>query len=202
MDGYDFYRQAEKTGKCELCGWKDGDGVKTCYYDPEIGFVVHQNSIEAAKTQMTESQRSLVDSYESAVYSVMKADLCDVVKSYLKRIAVVDNEALLGKSWRIGGCLYPMGKYKTREEVAEAWIGKKRCLEEYLRQGCKIIRMRREEKKDTIFKNFEHDIVTYDVQKPHCCGGFAKYVDPYHIKCSGCDEEVKLWEFGIDYDVG
>jgi len=202
MDRYDLYKQAERTGKCSLCGWKDGDGVKMCYYDSDIGAVTHQNSMEAAKSQMTQSQRSLVESYESAVYSVMHNDLCNVVKAYLKRIAKVENETLLGKSWKIGGCLYPMGKYKTREEAAEAWIGSKRCLENYLSQGCKIIRSRREDKEDTIFEDFEFDIITYDVQKPHCCGGFAKYADPYHIKCSGCDEEVKLWEFGIHYDIG
>jgi len=40
------------------------------------------------------------------------------------------------------------------------------------------------------------------VQKPHDCGGYGYFFRPYHIKCSKCDAEVRLWEWGVDYDVG
>jgi len=41
------------------------------------------------------------------------------------------------------------------------------------------------------------------VYPPHSCGkGRGQHAGPYHIRCTGCSEEVKLWEFGVDYDVG
>ena len=91
---------------CPVCGWKDGDGVTTCFYSPELGAVTHQNSDEAAAASMTAEQRSLFEAYSAP--------------------------------------------------------GLKR----------------------------------------HTCGGMPHLEAPYHIACTGCGVEVKLWEHGVDYDVG
>jgi hypothetical protein len=43
------------------------------------------------------------------------------------------------------------------------------------------------------------------VQKPHGykgCQSRVEYVGPYHMRCNKCGAEVKLWEWGVDYDVG
>ncbi len=40
------------------------------------------------------------------------------------------------------------------------------------------------------------------VQKPTKSGGLGVFVGPYHFKDSKTGEEVRLWEWGIDYDVG
>ena len=45
-------------------------------------------------------------------------------------------------------------------------------------------------------------------QRPHLtsngkrCTGRVIQVAPYHILCQRCGVEVKLWEYGVDYDVG
>jgi len=201
MDRYDLYRQAEKTGKCELCGWRDGEGVRVCYYDKDFGALTHQNSIEGAKLHMTESQRELVDSFESTIYGVMDSKTRLDVKCYLEDKARIKKDAILGRVWDLG-VYFSAEKYKTKSEVVEAWI-KYEDLEKYLKDGYKIVRTHKESNaKGSIFEDFRGERITYDLKKPHCCGGFAVYVAPYHIKCSKCDEEVRLWEFGIAYDVG
>lgn len=102
---YDIYRAAQDTGgPCPICNWRDGDGVRTCFYDSEYGVVKHQNSMAAAKRTMSEVQVEVLEAGE---------------------------------------------------------------------QG-----------------------------RPHSCGGTVALVDSYHYRCSKCGVEVKLWEHGVDPDIG
>jgi len=101
-------REAQRTGgPCPVCGWEDGDGVKTCFTSQELGPVTHQNSDKAATASMTAEQRSLFEAYSAP-----------------------------------------------------------------------------------------------GVSRAHTCGGMPFLRSPYHIACTGCSVEVKLWEHGVDYDVG
>ena len=56
-----WYKEFEnaKVGNCSICGWSDGDGIKTCFYSSEIGAVTHQNSETGAERSMTPEQVSL-----------------------------------------------------------------------------------------------------------------------------------------------
>ncbi len=45
QEKYALYQDAQKRGgPCPICNWKDGDGVRTCFYSKEVGIVTHQNS--------------------------------------------------------------------------------------------------------------------------------------------------------------
>lgn len=197
-----LHKQAEKSGFCPLCGWKDGNGTKVCFYSKELGAVTHSNSRKWVMSQMTESQRSLVESYESYESGVMDEEICDLVKKHLTKQVIVNVD--MEKRWQIGLCVYDFNRYKTPEEVAEAWIGDRRSLERYLSQGYQIVEAKREKcEKGTVFEGLgRENIYVYAVQKPHICGGFGKFAGPYHFFCPKCKEEVKLWEFGVDYDIG
>ncbi|MBO3801789.1 MAG: hypothetical protein JTT12_05675 [Candidatus Brockarchaeota archaeon] len=52
------------------------------------------------------------------------------------------------------------------------------------------------------------DTVSVWVQVPHVtrskklCRGEVRFVAPYHFKCYVCGTELRLWEWGISYDVG
>lgn len=67
-----------------------------------------------------------------------------------------------------------------------------------------------EERKKKLLSDFPGWIVTPWINKymvyvyePHPgCGGRQIFRGPYHYACSGCDVEVKLWEHGVDYDIG
>jgi len=196
---WECYSNTRKLGFCPLCGWKPGEGIKTCYYSSEIGAVIHQNSDEDAKRLMTESQRSLIKSYDSYRCGVMSEKTCDEIKAYLIKLV-----KKIGTDWEIGNMLFSQGKYNNPEQVAEAWIGNKRSLEKYLSEGYEILKEEIFVKTSfrQIYDHFKGKIIQYEMRIPHTCGGYGKYLGPYHIGCSGCKEEVKLWEFGIDYDIG
>ena len=50
-----------RTGACSLCGWREGDGVRECYYDERLGSVQHGNRYP---TGLTEEQAALYGAYE------------------------------------------------------------------------------------------------------------------------------------------
>jgi len=192
-----LHKEAERSGFCPLCGWKDGDGVKVCYYSQELGAVTHRNSWNWVMSQMTESQRSLVKSYDSHQCGVMDEKTCNLVKRHLSKLVRI-KESGFKKQWQIGCVVFSFDKYKTPDEVAEAWIGNRRSLERYLSQGYKVLEVEKQEcKKGTAYEGLGREsIYIYTVQKPHLCGGFARFAGPYHFICPKCKEEVKLWEFG------
>lgn len=203
---WELYQQGKKTGHCPLCGWRDGDGIKTCYYSRETGATTHENSWEWVLSQMTPSQKSLQESYGSIVTGVMDENTCNDLHRHLITKVTLEEDELRPiskkKEWRIGATVWDTDKYKTPEEVAEAWIGAKRSLERYLAKGYVIRREYTEEPREkTVFYEFK-SFKRYDMQKPHTCGGFGSFLGPYHVGCTKCPEEVKLWEFGIDYDIG
>jgi hypothetical protein len=43
---------------------------------------------------------------------------------------------------------------------------------------------------------------SYDTQIPTRSGGFGRFAGPYHIYDDKTMEDVKLWEWGVDYNVG
>jgi len=80
--------EAQRTGgPCPICGWKDGDGAKVCFYwvmlikprrrgggkggngakacfySQTLGAVIHQDSDKAAADSTTAGQRSLFEAY-------------------------------------------------------------------------------------------------------------------------------------------
>jgi len=238
-----FY-EAKATGKCRLCGWGDGDGTKVCYYDPELGPMTHENSMEVAMAAMTVSQRNLLESYDSGKHAyiskeMLREDIEKEIKRVYKKIRECEKDIeKFEQELREVRSLEDIKKrgwlYKTYEEFVNLKRrrieGRKRDITAYK----KYIEMQRAEpnavldflikgeevvikNRLTAVENAENEgyFVVYPeqlekpfmgklvwVQKPHLCGGFGKFIAPYHIGCTKCAEEVKLWEFGIDYDVG
>lgn len=43
---------------------------------------------------------------------------------------------------------------------------------------------------------------THKVHGYNGCDGIGEFEGPYHISCSKCKTELRLWEWGVDYDVG
>ena len=246
-----FY-EAKATGKCRLCGWGDGDGTKVCYYDPELGAMVHENSMEVAMALMTPSQRSLLESYDSGKYAYVSKEKLkeDIERAVLRahiRIRELEDEIK-----ELEARLRDLMNIKTEEEWVryrvkigivlmirlepyidhiKRWLDAKRrnitafrkyiemqmaepeALLDYMIKGDAVIINNRltmlDEAEDEGYfvvypdqleKPFLGKMVW--VQKPHLCGGFGRFIAPYHIGCTKCNEEVRLWEFGIDYDVG
>ena len=194
---YERFQQAKVTGVCEECGWKDGDGATTCFYSRDIGAVTHTNSDAAVRAQMSESQRNLCDSYESSVLIYWDAE----------------SELLRWKG------------QAAKENKDEAWLQEKltaeRQREEKKLKGASLYAVDRPA--DSLFETWwwpEHTVpsefwpsrrqpeggwISYmvHVYRPHSCGkGHGTFRGPYHYGCTGCGEEVKLWEFGVDYDCG
>lgn len=201
VNRWELYQDAKKTGRCLNCGWQDGDGVKVCYYDKKTGAITHENSREYMLSQMTPSQRSLLESYDSSIFLVYDDASLELMRPRLLSLVRFEDTAI-GKKWRIGASIFDYDKYHTKEEVVEAWLKGKTNLDELLEQGWEIRSKEPEIGGDnSIFRGLE--ITKYSLQKPHVpCGGFGRLLTPYHIICSRCKEEVKLWEFGVDYDIG
>lgn len=76
LDRYQLYTEGKKAGLCLNCGWKDGEGTRTCYYDKEVGAVVHENSWNYVL-----SQRSLIESYDS-----LRSSVYDEESEHVRRI--------------------------------------------------------------------------------------------------------------------
>ena len=213
---YDLHRVAQKNGgPCEVCGWRDGDGAKLCFYSSELGEVLHSNTMRAAMESMTPEQASLVNLRSALLY--INADLRE---RHIQQVAWHHRrkEAL----WI---AQYPDRPYTTRPDgtpwPADEWIAEYRAKQE-----------RNPLATDDPYSGWIHehwwlsiDSATY-VDTPialrgvlseegqfmayqtHCnephpgCGGKKVGVGPYHLRCSRCGVEVRLWEHGIDYDIG
>jgi hypothetical protein len=193
---YERFAKAEKTGVCEECGWKDGDGAVTCFYSNVLGAVTHENAVRA---QMTESQRSLYDSYDTGwlIYWDRESELCRQREIAKKN---GDDEA-----WVQSSIEQPAHKHKGPFRYAmdcppdllfEPWWMPARL------HPREFWPARRRSDSDGVG---DQEWISYmvHVYRPHSCGkGHAIDKGPYHFGCSGCGEEIKLWEFGVDYDVG
>lgn len=194
----EIHFDAKKTGYCKVCGWHDGDGVQTCYYDSEMGAMHHENSMESFFSKLTESQKILYESYHS-----FKSKVYDKISENKMRKRISKLIKLDGKenSWVVGNCYYSLDNFKTKTEAVEAWLEDRKGLSKLLGNGYIVLRKYvQKETKGSLGEGLF--ITSYAIQKPHTCGGFGRFAGPYHIECSGCNEEIKMWEYGIDYDIG
>ena len=211
---YQQHKEAQRTGgPCEVCGWKDGDGVKVCFYSPELGAVTHQNTDAGAMATMTPEQRGLYQLRHALLY--IDADLREkaigrVAWQTAQRRArwERDNPDEPFKTDADGRPVSDgefLTKYREEQEALPLatsepysgwvlwpwWIPADDTPEDLLGQT-----MTRGNGK------------LYTAYRVHCgephpgCGGVQIHLGPYHIGCSKCGTEVKLWEHGIDYDIG
>lgn len=186
---YDLYRQAKQTGgPCAVCGWRDGDGVRTCFYSSELGTVTHQNSEAGAALTMTPAQRSLfglrmVTAFASEAHRAQC--IADVAAKHRAKHQAHD---AAGNAYPF--CVDPDG----REVPDDEWIAN------YAASQAKLPIASEEPYASWVWRACD----SYRVIccEPHECGGIQEFLGPYHFGCSGCETEVRLWEHGIDYDIG
>lgn len=186
---YDLYQQAKQTGgPCEVCGWRDGDGVKTCFYSAELGAVTHQNSDAGAALTMTPAQRSLfrlrmVTAFASEAHRAQC--MADVDARHRAQ----------HKAHDAAGYAYPFCVDADGHELSDDdWIAN------YAAREAKLPIATDEPYASWVWRPGDaYRVICFE---PHECGGIREFLGPYHFGCSGCDTEVKLWEHGIDYDVG
>jgi hypothetical protein len=200
---YDRFLRSQKSGACEECGWKDGDGVKTCFYSSAIGTVTHEDSPQAVRARMSESQRSLLDSYDSYLLLPWDAE-SEILDLRAAAAGRADEDG--GEAW-IEFCLTRtpnlrpanFGKTVPHRYAVEydGWLTEPWWIPSQLRPPeFWPSRRRRWDLKDWI--SYEAG-----VYRPHSCGqGHGQHRAAYHVYCTGCLEEVKLWEFGVDPDCG
>ena len=219
QEKYALYQEAKRTGgPCAICNWRDGDGVRSCFYSAELGIVSHQNSERGAMASMDESQRHLYT--RRSVYAYIDDECRE------KKIALVERDHLAYEA-RYRATHSPNDVPTVGDDgkpiSPEDWIARYRASQEKKPLATDpqyagwIAEMSWEPVNrtggDTIPEELRgpeeqpHDILytAYMVHlyEPHSCGkGHAYDYAPYHIKCTGCDTEIKLWEHGVDYDVG
>lgn len=216
---YALYQQANESGEpCEICGWKDGDGTRTCFSSNEIGIVKHQNSEQAVAALMTPEQRSLYLSRSELVFISEELREQSILQTQHQHLFDAERHRALntGRPFTIR----PDGTEVTDEE----WIARYRANQatkglatdpkyagwmhehwwvpvKYASTGYVIpedLRGPQENRSGLVFTSY----MTH-VYEPHSCGkGHAYQITPYHYGCTGCSVEVKLWEFGVDYDMG
>lgn len=185
---YDLYQQAKESGgPCQVCGWRDGDGVKTCFVSPDLGAVTHSNSDAGAVATMTPAQRSLYGLRMATCFaSEQHRAQCIADVGAKHRASHLAHEA--------AGYAYPFCMKDGREVSDEEWIA------DYAASQAKTPLAT-----DPPFDSWvwrPGDAYRVIACQPHECGGIQHFLGPYHFGCTGCDTEVRLWEHGIDYDVG
>lgn len=211
---YEKHRKAKETGgPCEVCGWRDGDGIKACFYHPDLGAVTHQNSARGAEQTMTPEQIRLHRLHHELLY--VNAELCEkhirLVKYQNRQRENAWVEQHPDIPFRTNSDGDPvsldefMRRYRTNAEtkplgtespyrgwVEKPWWIPASDIPERLRG---LVKRDRSGEEWTAYMAHYHE--------PHPgCGGIKVGVGPYHFKCSKCGTEVRLWEHGIDYDVG
>lgn len=186
---YDLYQKAKQTGgPCQVCGWRDGDGVKTCFYSVDLGAVTHQNSETGAEATMSPMQRSLFKLRMIAAFaSEAHRERCiaDVAARHREQHRAHD----------AAGYAYPFCRDPDGREVSDdEWIAN------YAASQARTPIATEEPYASWIWRASDaYRVICYE---PHECGGTREFLGPYHFGCTGCDTEVMLWEHGIDYDVG
>ena len=170
-------RQAQKAGgPCPVCGWKDGDGVTTCFYSADLGAVTHQNTDAGAEATMTPAQRSLYELRIVHAFASIEAREAHIAQTAEER----QRRGNFAPGWTEADEAAWLVDYRAQMEkkplaTAEPYCGWVQRPWQWL----------------------------IECREPHAdCGGVQVFVGPYHFACSKCDTEVKLWEHGIDYDIG
>lgn len=224
---FELSRVAQKSGgPCAICDWKDGDGVRTCFYSAEVGIVTHQNNETGIMATMTPEQQHLYRLRSELVY--INAELRELS---IKQVAY-DHHLYIVAMLKQNPDRYPVQNEQGNPINEDAWIARYR---ERIEQDKKLatdpqfaswiqqnwwIPVHRQFYYGTIpqellgpemeskpFRGEEHgtQYTAYmtHVHEPHCCGkGYQYQKEPYHLGCTGCDTEIKLWEHGVDYDMG
>jgi hypothetical protein len=213
MDMHDRYRisrQAQKDGgPCPVCGWRDGDGVKVCFYSADLGEVSHQNSRRGAEATMTPAQISL-----SRLRSVFAFANADVRERYIAYIAWDHERRRQRDEARypdVPFCVDAEGRPLTTEE----WVARFRAEMEakplatdepychWAQEPAWIPVGDRPAELCGLVDGSGRTAYNMHCHELHPgCGGTAEPVGPYHIRCTRCGVEVRYWEHGVDYDVG
>ncbi len=222
QEKYALYKQAKQTGgPCQICNWRDGDGVRTCFYSSELGVVTHQNSEKGIMASMTDAQRDLYQLRQELVYVDEECRQ--------KRIQLVaqDHHTYVKRMLAQNPDRYPTQDEHGNSIDEEAWVA--RYQDQQMEKGLAtdqkfagwlpeywwvpvdrqadgpIPPTLRGPEKVSGTEKFAMTFTAYMVHmyEPHCCNKGHKYqVGPYHLACTGCDTEIKLWEHGVDYDMG
>ncbi len=223
---YALSRAAQKSGgPCPLCNWQDGDGVRTCFYSHELGMVTHQNSDKGVMASMTPEQQHLYQLRQELVY--ISPELRELSIQQVAWDHHLYVEAMLKQR---PDC-YPVQDEEGNPMGEEAWVARYRTraetekpcatdpqyagwLQEYWwipveRQGYygTIPEALRGPVKESTLpisgRPFLSTAYKTHVYEPHCCGKGRQYQkEPYVLACTGCATEIKLWEHGVDYDMG
>jgi hypothetical protein len=201
------------------------------HYDKEFGLEVPGLTEEEARAFMPERLRALLDSLHSCKYAYtsqaaldaarteekkqLKKDLreCRAEAEKLRRelnaaktederrdllgeiedceTEIRNHEKLLKLYDEETDCTFDFS-FVQEEVVIE---DRKRVLERELTDGYIMVPD----------EQLEREFGEVELQKPHGyrgCNGVGRWADPYHVKCTKCDTEVRLWEWGVDYDIG
>lgn len=206
---YEAYRKAQRDGgPCPICGWQDGDGVLTCFVSPELGPVTHQNTEKGVMLSLTEEQRGLYRLREFMAYITAELREREIQRVFYERdqyalqhlkdypgdpvYAGEHDEESFREKFRRGREGWPLADdpiYKTWAQRIW-WVPIKPGTPEELRGMRKSA------------SGVEWEAFKAYLYEPHTCGGHRIQVAPYHYGCTGCRVEIRLWEHGVDYDIG
>jgi|SRR5579862_131681 len=218
---YALSRQAQKDGgPCPICDWEDGDGVRTCFYSSEVGIVTHQNSEKGIMAEMTPAQRHLYQLRQELVY------ISEEMREKAIELAAYDHHNYVERMLTQNPNRYPTQDEHGNPISEEAWIARNRArqeekplatdpqyygwLQEYWwvpveRPGSGPIplELRGPTKGTGTWDDILFTAYMTHIYEPHSCGKGHQYQkEPYHLACTGCRTEIKLWEHGVDYDMG
>jgi len=197
-------------------------------YSKEYGATFPSLTVEEAKKFMPPSKRSIIDSYESGKFAyINEKDLRIAIKNEMERIKrkirqerheietltdKLKHESNPKKKTILKRSLAKHKNYvKEYQFILNYYKNHKNAVLDFRLTGTgkpKIV------KKETFLnitlkegyipvhkrKILGREMVW--VQKPTLSGGYAQYIGPYHLRDSKTGEEVRLWEWGVDYDVG
>jgi len=184
-----------KTGKCEVCSWQDGQGIRLCYIDTELGPLYHSNDLETFKASLDPSQLSLFESHDlyGQEWSWKEEDI-DRMRKHLETIVKEEADAFVIGDWRI-----PKTECPNTDWAIDEWLFPLRKLN-LLKEGYTI---RTADQftmgNDEVWPGFTAEV--FRLQKIHECGGFADLVDDGEVLvCTGCDCRIVYAEHGVNQE--
>lgn len=180
---YELYKRAQESGgPCPVCGWTEGDGVKPCFYGKNLGLVNHENADPKALTPP--AIRAAWEAYENQVLAMLPEILHDGMHHFTGVFAKSWGHTARDKDTTLNGSYL----------VKPWWIPAEYDPDNPARQnrnGYPFVIKR------------EDGLYFYTLQPAHgSCRGIVEWEGPYHPKCHTCGVEVRMWEYGVDYDVG
>ena len=209
QEKFDTSRAAQQSGgPCPICDWRDGDGVRPCFSSREYGVVTHENSMKAAQQDMTPEQRSLVNLRQALVY-LSREHLELAVWQFVDQSLVNDRErgvpprSAAERETRVQALvrhLLARGLTSAGDPQYAGWRREEWWLPVEWSSGYVTPEALRGPTRKRTADGVMFNAYMAHVYEPHpgCPGhGHAVILEPYHIACTGCDTEVKLWEFGI-----